>query len=154
AEIVQREEEYQAVFRQLRINLQQFFAAHPSVSDDLKLLAVNLESPAGMADFVAQHLARDHAERLAFLGELDVHKRLVRALEVTIRELDLLNVGNRISQEIRDKVEKHQREFFLREQLKAIRTELGEEKDPVQLALDELREKLSRAGLPDKARAR
>ena len=154
AEVVSDEEEFQALFRQVRLNLQAFFAAHPTVSDELKAAAMSIEVPGTVADFVAQHLARDFDERLDFLAELNLAKRMRRALEVTVRELDLLTVGNRISHEIREKVEKHQRDFLLREQLKAIRGELGEEKDPAALAITELTEKLDKAGLSQAARAR
>ena len=153
-EMVSDESEFQALYRQVRLNLQAFFEAHPTVSDELKSAALSIDVPGTVADFVAQHLSRDFDERLAFLAELDVAKRMRRALEVTIRELDLLTVGNRMSQEIRDKVEKHQREFLLREQLKAIRGELGEEKDPAALATAELKEKLDKAGLSTAARTR
>ena len=154
AEMVKDDEEFQALYRQVRVNLQAFFTAHPAVSDDLKMAALSIDIPGHVADFVAQHLSRDYAERLAFLTELDLGGRMRRALEVTIRELDLLTVGNRISQEIRDKVEKHQRDFLLREQLRAIRSELGEEKDPAQLAISELQKKLDGAGLSKDARTR
>lgn len=153
-EVQSEGKEVQATFRQLRMNLQAFFEAHPAVSGELKMAAMAVESPGILADFIGQHLSRDFDERAGFLAELDVARRLHRALEVTIRELDLLTVGNRISQEIKEKVEKHQRDYFLREQLKAIRTELGEEKDPAALAVEELREKLEAAGLPEAARAR
>jgi ATP-dependent Lon protease len=146
--------EFQATYRQLRLKLQAFFEAHPHAADELKLAGLNIEPPSLLTDFVAQHLSRDYEERMAFLCELDVGRRLSRALEVTLRELDLLTVGNRISNDIRDKVERHQREFLLREQMKAIRTELGEEKDPAALAVSELTAKLAAAGLPPPARAR
>lgn len=148
AELSQSGTTFQALVRQVRLKLQAFFEAHPSVSDELKVAAIGIEAPGVVADFVGQHLSRDTAERLAFLAELDLGVRMRRALEITIRELDLLTVGNRISQEIRDKVEKHQRDFLLREQLKSIRAELGEEKDPAQMAIDELRERLKQAKLP------
>lgn len=148
------DDQFQATHRQLRLKLQAFFEAHPNVSDEVKLAAMALDRPGLMADFVAQHLSRDYDERLWFLSELDIPSRLRRALEVAIRELDLLTIGNRISQEIRDKVEKNQREYFLREQLKAIRRELGEEKDPAKLAVAELEQKLKEAGLPPAARKR
>lgn len=153
-ELVSDEPEFQALFRQVRVNLQAFFDAHPTVSDELKSAALSIDVPGMVADFVAQHLSRDFEERLSFLAELDLAKRMRRALEVTIRELDLLTVGNRMSQEIRDKVEKHQRDFLLREQLKAIRNELGEEKDPAALAIAELQEKIDKAGLSAAARTR
>lgn len=154
AEVIADAAGFEAAYRQVRLTLQAFFEAHPTVSDEIKMAAMNMEVPGSVADFVAQHLSRDFQERVAFLGELDLGKRMHRALEVAIRELDLLTVGNRISQEIRDKVEKHQRDFLLREQLKSIRAELGEEKDPATMAIAELQEKLDKAGLTDIARTR
>ena len=129
-EIVQDQEAFEATFRQVRMTLESFFEAHPNVPEELKITALSLENPGILADFVAQHLSRDYDERLEFLNELDLSKRMRLALEVAIRELDMLTVGNRISQEIREKVENHQREYLLREQLRAIRVELGEEKGP------------------------
>lgn len=146
--------EHEAIFRQLKLNLQAFFEAHPQTLQEVMVNALAIEDWGQLADFVAQNLSRDVEERLEFLQELDVNARLRRALEVTLRELDLLTVGNRISDEIRTKVETHQREFLLREQLKAIRRELGEEKDQVALALEELRQKLDDAELPEHARKR
>jgi ATP-dependent Lon protease len=154
AEVVANEEQGQALFRQLRVALQQFFELHPHMPDEMKAAAFSIEIPAVLADFIAQHLSRNFEERLAFLQELDVNKRIQRALEITLREADLLSIGNRISKEIRDRVEKNQRDYFLREQLKSIRTELGEEKDATTLAVGELTAKLEKAGLSEAAKAR
>ncbi len=153
-EIVVADEQFNALSRQLKIQLQAFFEAHTQASDELRQAVLSIEDASSLTDFVAQHLARDINERLEFLTELDLTKRLHKALEVTVRELDLLNVGNRISHEIREKVEKTQREFLLREQLKAIRTELGEEKDAGVAAVDELAKKLDAAGLSGEAKTR
>lgn len=153
-EIVQDQEAFEATFRQVRLTLESFFEEHPNVPEELKITALSLENPGILADFVAQHLSRDYDERLKFLNELDLSKRMRLALEVAIRELDMLTVGNRISQEIREKVENHQREYLLREQLRAIRVELGEEKDPTTLAVEQLGQQLDEAGLPEEARAR
>lgn len=147
-------DELEALYRQVRITLRQFMDAHPALPDELRMAAMAIRSPGMLSDFVAQHLSRGTRERLEFLSELNVVARTRRALEVTIRELDLLTVGNRISDEIRTKVEKTQREFFLREQLKAIRAELGEEKDPAALAVEELEARMKEAGLPEIARER
>ncbi|MBC7793597.1 MAG: LON peptidase substrate-binding domain-containing protein, partial [Clostridia bacterium] len=153
-EIVRSDATFDALSRQLKIQLQAFFNAHTQASDELKQAVLSIEDASSLTDFVAQHLARDIAERLEFLTELDLTKRLRKALEVTVRELDLLNVGNRISQEIREKVEKTQREYLLREQLKAIRAELGDEKDPHVTAIDEIKTKLKDAGLSAAAKVR
>ena len=154
SDLVMDTEDYEATYRQVRLVLQEFFEAHPSVSEEVKMTALSVEEPGMLADFVAQHLSRDFKERLSFLVEVDISERMRLALEVAIRELEMLNIGNRISQEIRDKVEKHQRDFLLREQLKAIRVELGEERDPTALAIEELKKKLDKAGLPEMARLR
>ena len=151
-EIVGDQESFEATYRQVRLTLQQFFERHPGVPEELKITALAIEAPGILADFVAQHLSRDFQERLAFLTELDLAKRARLALEVSIRELDMLTVGNRISQEIREKVERHQRDYLLREQLRAIRVELGEERDPTALAIEELQKKLEAAGLPEEAK--
>ena len=153
-DVITDEEKFQATYRQVRLTLQQFFEAHPSISEDVKITALSIEVPGILSDFVAQHLSRDFKERLGFLVQLDLTQRMMLALEVCIRELEMLTVGNRISQEIREKVEKHQRDFLLREQLKAIRVELGEERDPTTIAIEELKAKLDKAGLPEMARQR
>lgn len=153
-EIVSDSESFEAAYRQVRLTLQQFFERHPGVPEELKITALAIEAPGILADFVAQHLSRDFQERLSFLTQLDLAQRVRLALEVAIRELDMLNVGNRISQEIREKVEKHQRDYLLREQLRAIRVELGEERDPTALAIEELQAKLDAAGLPEDANVR
>jgi len=153
-EIVSDQESFEATYRQVRLTLQQFFDRHPGVPEELKITALAIEAPGILADFVAQHLSRTFKERLAFLTELDLAKRARLALEVSIRELDMLTVGNRISQEIREKVERHQRDYLLREQLRAIRVELGEERDPTALAIEELQKKLDAAGLTEEASLR
>ena len=148
-EIVSDQKTFDATYGQVRNTLSRFLNDHPNISDEIKMAAMGIDNPSLLADFVAQHLSRDFAERIRFLVELDLAERIKMALEVVIRELDLLTVGNRISEEIREKIEKHQREFFLREQMKSIRTELGEEKDPATVTVDELRAKLVEAGPPD-----
>ncbi len=153
-ETTSSEKRMQAAFRQVRLQLQQFFDAHPTAHEELKSSALSIAEPAPLADFVAQHLARSFEERMRALMQLDLSARMHTALEIIIREVDLLTVGNRISEEIRKRVEKNQRDYFLREQLKAIRVELGEEKDPAALAVEELRVRLLEAGLPKEARER
>jgi ATP-dependent Lon protease len=153
-EVTRDDKEAQATLRQVHIHLQQFFEHHPTVPEEMKAAALHIMQPAPLSDFVGQHLSRGHEERLSFLCELDLCQRLRDALQVAIREVDLVTVGNRITEEIRRKVEKTQRDYFLREQLKAIRQELGEEKDPTALAVDELRNRLQSAALPTHAQER
>jgi ATP-dependent Lon protease len=154
SEVVGDTKTLEAVYRQVGTGLRRFFEQHPNVPEGLHKGSLRIKKPALLADFVGQHLSRNAQERISFLTELDLNQRMLKALEVTLRELDLLTVGNRISDEIREKIEKHQRDFFLREQMKSIRIELGEEKDPATLAVSELSEKLAQAHLPEHAQER
>ncbi|MDP7041007.1 MAG: endopeptidase La [Myxococcota bacterium] len=149
-----KSKEFEALSRQVRSHLRSFLDKHPHVPEEIKVAAMGLNVPGLLADFVAQHLSRDFEERLSFLCEVELGKRMQKALEVTLRELDFVVVGNKISDEIRDKIESHQREYFLREQLKSIRRELGEEKDPGVLALEELKKKIEDVNLPEHAKER
>ncbi|MCK5688181.1 LON peptidase substrate-binding domain-containing protein, partial [Myxococcota bacterium] len=143
-----------ALYRQIRTNLEKFMQVHPHINDELKIAALSMETPAKICDFAANHLSRDFAERQKLLFELDIKNRAHMVLEIVIRELDLLTLGNKISMEIREKVEGHQRDFFLREQLKSIRVELGEETDPAQLAYKDLARRLGELDLPEHVKER
>jgi ATP-dependent Lon protease len=139
---------YHASFRQLKVVLRRLFEFELHLPEDLRAVAQSISLPALLADFVAQHLTRDASERLEFLCEIDASARLNRALEVATRELDLLTLGSRIGQQVRERVEKHQRQFFLREQLKAIRQELNEDKEPLSPAYVSLFQKLDAHKFP------
>lgn len=138
----------EATRRQVKNKLEELVKSHPGIPEEMQLAAVNIEEPARLADFVGQNFVREKSERLQFLHTLSVAKRLDLALERLIKDLELLKVGNKISDDIQKKVETHQRQFYLREQLRAIRKELGEEQDPKSLELEQLKKKLDAQELP------
>jgi ATP-dependent Lon protease len=140
-----------ALEEQLRAYMMRFVKNHPQLPDEMKIAIYNTGSPGELTDLIAQHFINDLVPRLEMLSTLDLDSRLSKSLEVMIKEVDLLSLGNKISEEIQQKIEKHQREFYLREQLKAIRKELGEEKDDREAQLDELTERLTEAKLPEDA---
>jgi len=125
-------------------------AEHPKLSEELQHVASSLEEPGRLADFVASHLELDVAQKQAALEELDVPKRLAYVLA----ELNRSGEALRIEAEIRDKVQsemgKTQREYMLRQQLDAIRKELGESEDE-SAEIDVLRERVSAAQMPEEA---
>jgi ATP-dependent Lon protease len=82
-----------------------------------------------------------------------VTARLRRLAEILARELEVVNLGSRIQSEVQEGIDKTQREYYLREQLKAIQRELGED-DPQQAEINELREKVEQAGMPEDIKAR
>lgn len=139
----------EAMRRQVKTKLEELVKSHPGIPEEMQLAAVNIDEPSRLADFVGQNFVREKQERLEFLATLSVGARLSLALERLIKDLELLKVGNKISDDIQRKVESQQRQFYLREQLRAIRKELGEEQDPRQLELDELKKKLDAQKPPE-----
>ncbi|MCC6809258.1 MAG: endopeptidase La [Deltaproteobacteria bacterium] len=140
--------------RQVKNKLEELVKNHPQVPEELQLAALNIDEPAKISDFVAQNFVQDPVERLQFLGTLSVEARLTSALERLIKELEVMRVGNKISDDIQKKVETTQRQYYLREQMRAIRKELGEEADPKTLQIEDLQKRLSAQQLPEQAKAR
>jgi len=113
------------------LSLSQKVASHqPNLGEGFSVAVSNIEPAGSLGDFAAAYLVRDLGERQSLLDLLDVRDRLRRVDELLTRELVTLELGDRIQQEIREKIEKQQKDYFLREQIKIIRRELGEEQEP------------------------
>jgi len=153
-EIITDTAQMEALAQALQNLVHKFAEEHPKVPQEIALAVLNIEGPGHLADFVASQFGMDPETQQQMLEELDVTARLRRALEHLTGEYQKLELSQRIQQEIQDKVEKHQKEFFLREQLKAIRKELGEEKDEKSLAADEYLERINAAKMPEEAEKR
>ncbi len=143
-----------ALWRAARMSLQELFKEIPGLPEGFNVAAANLDGPAQLTDFVAAHIDLPREERFGLLTELRVEKRLAIVAEALTRELELARLAGRIRDEIREKVEKTQREYYLREQLKAIRRELGEEVDQKDLLTRDLEEKIEQEGFPEEAAKR
>ncbi|MBX6422443.1 endopeptidase La [Thermosulfurimonas sp. F29] len=139
----------------LAANIRQMFGRvvelSPYLPGELRGLVENLEDPGMLADLSVAHLNVPHAEKQALLEILDVKERLHRAVRLLAEQLEVLELGQRIQAEVRDRMEKAQKEYYLREQLKVIRKELGET-EGVEAEVEELREKLEKKALPDLVR--
>ena len=128
---------------------QQIVSATPNLSDDLAATAVHITEPGKLADFIAGNLpALEHSERQKLLEMLDAGARLAAVHRHLTRELELLELRGRIQSQVQGQLSQSQREFYLREQLKAIQKELGEG-DESQRDTDDLRQKLEAAGMPE-----
>jgi len=132
---------------------QQFIAlvaASPRLSDELQVLAQGVDDPSKLADLVGSHLDFDVAGKQEILEELDVRRRLERVLGEVSREQD----ANKVESEIREKVQtdigRTQRDYMLRQQLEAIRQELGESEDS-ETEIENLRGRIETAGMPEEA---
>jgi len=131
---------------------QQIVTVSPNLSDDLASTAVHITEAGRLADFIAGNLpALSPAERQHLLEMPDGYARLVEVHRALTRELELLELRGRIQSQVQGQLSQSQREFYLREQLKAIQKELGEG-DESQRDTEDLRQKLEAAGMPEEVK--
>ena len=135
-------------------NVQQQFAAlvaqSPKLSDELQVVSANLDDPGKLADLVAWNLELDVAGKQAVLEELDVPARLRRVLVDLARQGEALRIETEIREKVQSEMGKTQRDYMLRQQLEAIRRELGEAEDS-DAEVQRLRERIEAAGMPEDA---
>src|SRR3954452_9305011 len=141
--------EIDALQRNIKSNFQQVVSLSPLLSDDLQTLAANITDPGKLADFIASSLATiGTAIKQEILSTLDVRARMDALNRILIKELEVLELGSRIQSQVQSEVGKNQREYFLREQMKAIQKELGEGDEQAK-EIEDLRAKIDAAGIPE-----
>jgi len=118
-----------------------------NLSDDSYVAAMNVDEPGWLADLIAASINLDHEHRQQLLEIVEPEKRLEALSVLLARELDMLDLENRIHNRVQNEVDKSQREYYLREQMKAISQELGDF-DPVTREVTELRTRIESAGMP------
>jgi len=140
--------ELEAFERVVRRAVEELISLRPDIPDELGEAIENQQGPGRLADFLGGHMGLSVPERQGLLETRSIRDRLTRLLTFFERELDLARIGKRVRSDIRDKVEKQQRDFYLREQLKAIREELGEEIDEKEIEAETYEEKIAAAEMP------
>ena len=141
--------EIDALQRNIKGNFQQVISLSPLLSDDLQALAENIADAGKLADFIASSLTTiQTSTKQQVLGTLDVRERMEELNRTLIKELEVLELGSKIQSEVQSEVGKTQREYLLREQMKAIQKELGEGDDQTKES-EELKEKIEAAGMPE-----
>ncbi|MBU2595982.1 MAG: LON peptidase substrate-binding domain-containing protein, partial [Planctomycetes bacterium] len=121
----------------------------PNVPEEASILLENIETPSALADFLAANLSVSLAEKQQLLEELDAKKRLEKISVALANQLDVLELSHKIQGQVRQAVEKNQREYFLQEQLKAIQSELGQD-DKRTEDIKTLKNKIKKAKMPEK----
>jgi ATP-dependent Lon protease len=141
--------EIEALQRNVLTLFQQIVAGSPTLSDELQTVAINLEEAGRLVDFVASSLpSLSTKDKQEILETADVRKRLETINHHLAKELEVQQLRNKIQTEVQDQVQQSQREYYLREQMKAIQKELGEQ-DEAQRDVEELRQKIEAAGMPE-----
>jgi ATP-dependent Lon protease len=151
-DILESDEELDAYTRSVINQVKKLSEINPYFNEEMKLAMLNSPSPGALADLVAFAISLDIPEAQDFLETLVVKKRFVKLLVYLMREKDVADIQKKISDEVNDKVNKYQREYFLREQLKVIRSELGMEEDEKSRDVKKFREKIEEMGMPEDAR--
>ncbi|MBI4562268.1 MAG: LON peptidase substrate-binding domain-containing protein, partial [Candidatus Rokubacteria bacterium] len=130
---------------------QKIVSLSPLLPDDLAAVAANLSDPGRLADVIAAALpALTTAVKQELLETAEVKSRLQRLVTTLAKEAEVLELGSKIQSEIQSEMSKSQREYYLREQMKAIQKELGEADERTQ-EIEELRHKIEAAGMPEEA---
>ncbi|HEY1308945.1 MAG TPA: endopeptidase La [Vicinamibacterales bacterium] len=141
--------EIDALLRNIKTSFQKVVSLSPLLSEDLQALAANITEPGRLSDFIASQLSTIATPtKQEALETLDVRARMDTLNRILVKELEVLELGSRIQSQVQSEVGRNQREYFLREQLKAIQKELGEGDDQTK-EIEELGEKIEAAGMPE-----
>jgi ATP-dependent Lon protease len=150
-DVLEETPELEALTRNVQMLYGRIVGLVPYLPAELELAAANVEDPSALSHLVASTLRLKTEEKQSLLELADVEERLRELSRVLNQELEVFELGTKIQSQVQSEMEKGQREFFLRQQLKAIQDELGEG-DPEQAELQELRERVESTGLPEEVR--
>jgi ATP-dependent Lon protease len=150
-DVAQASSELDALQAHMVSQFAKFVSMTPYLPDELQVVVMNIKDPGKVTDLIASNLNIAVEEKQELLSALEVRTRLERLSTILNREIELLELGHKIQSQVQSELNKNQKEFYLRQQLRAIQKELGEG-DPRATELEELREKLDAAELPQAAR--
>ncbi len=144
--------EIEALQRNILTLFQQIVAGSPTLSDELSTVAMNIEEPGRLVDFVASSLpSLSTRDKQDVLETYDVRSRLDKINHHLAKELEVQQLRNKIQSEVQDRVQQTQREYYLREQLRAIQKELGEQDDSAR-DVEDFKEKIEQSGMPEEVK--
>src|SRR5436189_1672047 len=144
--------DFQALRRTVVSQFERIIKLSPQLPDDLQTIVINIEDAGRLADYIATNLPNLSIVSKQFvLEQIQVRKRLEFLNTELAKELEVLELRSKIQNQVQEEVGKSQREYFLREQLRAIQRELGEA-DDTQREIEELRQKIEAAGMPEESK--
>ncbi len=140
----------EALMRKVRDDFAEIIDAAPYLPYEMKVALINITDAGSMCDFIGANLNIRPEERQEILATIDIQERLKLVSRLVDKELKLIKLGNKIQNEVSGAIEKSQKEYYLREQIKAIKRELGEEEEGAEIR--ELRAKLEKLQAPDRVK--
>jgi ATP-dependent Lon protease len=149
-DVIEDGTELEALTRNVQRTFSEIIEQIPYLPEELQMAVANLDDPAALAHLIAGALRISTEEKQRLLEEIEVVARLRHLSQILARELEVVQLGTQIQTQVQSEIDKGQREFFLRQQLKAIQDELGETDEQLAEA-NEMRERIEEAGLPEHA---
>jgi ATP-dependent Lon protease len=150
-DLVEPSPELEALTRNVQRTFMEIIEKIPYLPEELQLAVTNVDDPSALSHLIAGALRITTEEKQELLEQVEVTKRLRRLAEILARELEVVQLGSKIQSQVQSEIDKGQREYYLREQLKAIQQELGEG-DEQQAEVNELRQRIEAANLSEQAR--
>ena len=141
--------ELDALAKNLRDTFTELIQVAPNLTEEHSGMLSNIQKPSRLADRAVSLLTVPNQEKQEVLEELEVKKRVEKTITLLTREIQRIKLGEEIQTEVHDEISKTQREYYLREQMKAIKRELGEDEETVEMK--ELEDRIKAAGLPEEA---
>ncbi len=147
-DVIEETPELEALTRSVQTEFGRLISLVPYLPSELELAAANVDDPGALSHLVVSTLRLKTEEKQALIEQSDVSERLRDVLRILKRELEVVELGTKIQSQVQSELEKGQREYFLRQQLKAIQEELGEG-DEQQAEINELRQQIEEKNLPE-----
>ncbi|MFP4482436.1 MAG: endopeptidase La [Thermovirgaceae bacterium] len=143
-------DELEPLKRSVSAQFEKYVSLHPRIPEEVMMSLSNVDDPDFLADLVASHLLTRIFDRQDLLETADTAERLEKILKILLREIEILEVEQSIHERVRQELEKGQKEFYLREQLKAIQDELGQTDETSEV--EKLKDQVKEAGMPQEVR--
>ncbi len=150
-ESLERDVQLEGMARNVLAQFQKMVELAPYLPNEIFIAAMNISEPNNLADFIAANININTDEKQQLLEALEVKKRLELLTTFLNKEVEILEIGSKIQSDVQTELSKSQREYFLREQMKAIQRELGET-DERTIEINEFKEKIEKSGMPEEAR--
>jgi ATP-dependent Lon protease len=147
-EPVYDEVEMEAIIRKVHAVFEEYFQLSNKISPDTMVSLMAIEDPGQLADVIAANIILKQESKQEILNEFDPKARLEQLIVILSKEIEILEIEKSISARVKKQIDKNQREYYLREQLKAIQSELGD-KDGITAEVEEYKEKIAKAALPE-----
>jgi ATP-dependent Lon protease len=142
--------EVEALVQNIRRQFSKLIENSPILPRETQVAAQNIDDPGMLADFVATNLNLKLKDMQTMLEMLDVNQRLEKVAQLLNREIQVLELGSKIQDEIKSQIDQSQREYYLRQQMKAIKKELGED-DASSREIEEMQKRITESGMPDES---